>query len=269
MHISRQGRGLGVAICEELGKTVRQARMQLDQQEQKKRNAAEAAARRPELGADATGPGYLSRSRVATLNDLSVDLSAELSRPPKPLLAHAFKIAPEDLGLRPQGGGSGRLRGVSAASPNDRRRFERGRGGGARGAAAVVAAADPAAEASNDAEVAAAELAQYEQLRREYSLWTSCTAAVVTAACYFLYSRVRPLILLCSCDLIPCRAHRTLPQRAHTLRLPSVGAASTRLHSVSSASPNDWRRFERGRGAGARGAATVVAKAERHFFRPR
>jgi hypothetical protein len=161
--------------------------MQLDQQEQKRREAAEASARTVEIGTGAEGPGYVSRSRVAALHDMSVDLSAELNRKPKPLIVH--KIPPEDLGLRVPTAGRAAHEGISAASPNDKRRYDRSRGY-SRGIAAVAAAAEEPVDADSDA-IAAAEIGRYQQLRLEYSLWTSGTAAIVGTACYFLYSRVR------------------------------------------------------------------------------
>ena len=45
-------------------------------------------------------------------------------------------------------------------------------------------------------ETRAAEQARYDELKREYNLWTTGTAAVCFAAVYSFYSRVRSLSYL-------------------------------------------------------------------------
>ena len=158
--------------------------MQLDQKQRKEADAKAAAERRARSDPSdaAVGPGYLSPSRKLDLDDMSIDLSAQLAAPPKPLLPPQ-PVGVEMLPLQKSG-----RKYVDPPSKGEKRRYDRSRGFAVRGpAAASVATRDPDAEV---AEARAAEIAQYEQMRREYSLWTTGTTAVLFAMCYALYTKV-------------------------------------------------------------------------------
>lgn len=165
------------------------------QWEQEEYNAALAAKAKADA-ASHTPEGFLSFSRVADLNDMSVDLSESLRAPAKPLVPK--RASPIDSALT---GKKSTKRYADPPTPHQTHRWDRSRNYVKRGEVADAMAlkarqlADPE---STEAEMQAAENARFEQLRQEYNLWTSATIAVCFALIYFNYPRVRRR---CCCSL--------------------------------------------------------------------
>lgn len=136
--------------------------------------------------------GFLSFSRVADLDDMSIDLSKTLmQKTPKRRVptGSAASVVPLD-----PLGGKGQLYAIPPTSA-EVKSWTRSAGYRARNAsAAQLMDGEAAQEAREEAAKESAEA--FEASKKEYQLWTTATAAVCTVLTYSFYTRVQlPFIL--------------------------------------------------------------------------
>jgi hypothetical protein len=223
--------------------------MQWDYRDQQAAKAREAvAAAKAGTGPKPKDTGFLSLHRVSNLDDMSVDLSEQLRAPLKPLLP------PSVPGIAMTGTkrGESTKRYSDPATPHQEHRWERSRNYVRRGST-IAAQADnerfaatgtDAAAAAADAR--AAEIARFEQLRKEYNLWTTGTVAVCFALVYTNYTKVRlwDALLVCPwslsvCGFLSCFASRfmcagVVPATAAAIKqIRRIGRSGTCTYSKS------------------------------------
>lgn len=129
--------------------------------------------------------GYLGLSRVVDLDDMSVDLSAQLRAKRKPLVG----AQPERIPMRAVEG-DGAKRFSDPPTTGEFRRWGRGGSYAQRGGSS---AADGQTRSEAAALATVAEREEYEAMKRETSAWTTATAAACFALVYAYYTRVRRL----------------------------------------------------------------------------
>lgn len=128
--------------------------------------------------------GFLSFSRVADLDDMSIDLSKQLMEPRKKRVP--TRSAASTVPLSPAG--SSEYYAVPPTSA-EVKSWARSSGYRARNASAAQVM-DDAATVEARAEAAKEASEAFEESKREYQLWTAATAAVCAGLCYSFYTRV-------------------------------------------------------------------------------
>jgi hypothetical protein len=170
----------------------------MDLKEQQAKDDEERAKRPPENG---VGRGYLGLSGVLDLDDMNVDLSAQLNAKRKPLVAPQ----PQRIPMRPVEAGQKRSY-TDPPTPGESRRWSRGSNYIQRSvvtASTAVAASERDSRDSDEvvtladkaAAVRQAEADEYERMKKETSRWTTATAAACFVLVYSYYTKV------CTCSL--------------------------------------------------------------------
>jgi ATP synthase protein I len=155
--------------------------------------AEEAASGSSKKQEDSTG--FLSFSRVADLQDMSIDLSKQLREKPKPreMKRSAASVVPLD-----PLGGKGQLYAIPPTSA-EQKSWARSSGYRARNSSVQQLMDDETAQKERE-EASKEAAAAFEASKREYQLWTTATAAVCTALTYSFYTRVLLALALIDCS---------------------------------------------------------------------
>lgn len=146
--------------------------------------AGEVQQKKPAKGpANEAGSGFLGLSRVTDLNDMSVDLSAQLQEKPKPLLPKSYPTIPMTGKIQP---------GKKYSDPPSTREgqsWQRSSGYKKRGLIGARLAMGDSDEDGSQAKEEEERIA-YENMKQQYQLWTTATTVVCFAAVCSFYPRV-------------------------------------------------------------------------------